>query len=94
MCAIIKTLKIAKEKSMMLIFYIICGCITFAGACVLMQLNRLAIYRRRIIRHFAALPQYSAPSPPFVLSTKQEKKIKQCFLKGIKIQQCIDQLEE
>jgi len=79
---------------MMIIFYIICGCITFAAAGVIMQFNRLAIYRRRIIRHFTTLPQYSTQETPFVLSKTQEKQIKQCFLKGIKIQQCIDQLEE
>jgi len=66
----------------------------FALAGVLMQFNRLAIYRRRIIRHFATLPQYSSQETPFVLSKTQEKKVRQCFLKGIKIQQCIEQLEE
>ena len=37
---------------MMLIFYIICGCLVFALSGLIMQFNRLAIYRRRIIRHF------------------------------------------
>lgn len=72
----------------MLIFYIICGCLIFAVSGAIMQFNRLAIYRRRIIRHLAESHQKS----PFVLSKKQEQQIKQCFLKGTKIQQCIEQL--
>lgn len=72
----------------MLIFYIICGCIVFAISGVIMQYNRLAIYRRRIIRHCSAHSQQT----PFILSTSQEQHIKQCFLKGLPIQQCIEQL--
>ncbi len=72
----------------MLIFYIVCACIIFAGSGVIMQLNRLAIYRRRIIRHFAHINQ----KIPFILSDNQEQQIKQCFLKGISIQNCIDEL--
>jgi len=86
--------EIGKGKAMMFIFYIICACITFAIAGVVMQFNRLALYRRRIIRHFNTMPQHQAPNPPFVLSEKQEKQLKQCFLKGINIQECIEQLEE
>jgi nucleoside permease NupC len=73
---------------MMLIFYIICGCLVFALSGLLMQFNRRAIYRRRIIRHFAA-----QTSPDlFILSQPQEEKINQCFLKRVSIQECIDQL--
>jgi hypothetical protein len=73
----------------MLIFYIICGCFIFAASGVIMQYNRLAIYRRRIIRHFAKSSQQN----PFIFSESQEQKIKQCFLKGLTMQQCIDQLK-
>lgn len=80
----------------MLIFYIICGCLVFAGSGVIMQFNRLAIYRRRIIRHLAesrpSSTQHSNQNSPFILSKKQEQQIKKCFLKGTKIQQCIEQL--
>ncbi|PKG37572.1 hypothetical protein [Psychromonas sp. Urea-02u-13] len=72
----------------MLIFYIICGCFIFAASGVIMQYNRLAIYRRRIIRHFAK----SSQQKPFILSESQEQHIKQCFLKGISIQHCIEQI--
>lgn len=72
----------------MLIFYIICGCIIFALSSVIMQFNRLAIYRQRIIRHFI-----NAGNPlPFILTEQQEQQIKQCFLQGTSIQQCIDNL--
>lgn len=72
----------------MMIFYIICGCLIFALSGIVMQFNRRAIYRRRIIRHFAA---QSAPKL-FTLSKTQEEKIKTCFLQGVSIQKCIDQL--
>lgn len=72
----------------MLIFYIICGVLIFAVSGVIMQVNRLAIYRRRIIRHFASKTQQT----PFILSEYQEQKIKQCFLKGISTQKCLKQL--
>ena len=72
----------------MLIFYIVCGCIIFAISGLILQFNRLAIYRRRIIRHLANSSQVT----PFILSASQEQQIKQCFLKGIPIQQCIEQL--
>lgn len=72
----------------MLIFYIICGCLIFAISGLIFQFNRLAIYRRRILRHFAKNNQ----PKPFVLSANQEQQIKQCFLKGTSVQQCIDQL--
>jgi len=72
----------------MLIFYIICGCLVFALSGLLMQFNRRAIYRRRIIRHFAA---QTSPEV-FILSQSQEEKINQCFLKRVSIQECIDQL--
>lgn len=77
---------------MMLIFYILCGCVIFAGSGVIMQFNRLAIYRRRIIRHFAATPPHNAKPTPFILSETQEQKIKQCFLKGLPIRECIEAL--
>jgi hypothetical protein len=73
---------------MMLIFYIICGCLIFAISGLIFQFNRLAIYRRRIVRHFAKKSQRT----PFTLSEVQEQQIKQCFLKGTSIQQCIDKL--
>lgn len=72
----------------MLFFYIICGCLVFAVSGLIMHFNRLAIYRRRIIRHFSAM----TTKTPFVLSDNQEQQIKQCFLKGTSIQKCIDQL--
>jgi len=37
----------------MLIFYIIFGCLIFALSGLIIQFNRLAIYRRRIIRNLA-----------------------------------------
>ena len=72
----------------MLIFYIICACLIFVISGLIFHFNRLAIYRRRIIRHFSNQVDYS----PFVLSQKQEKQIKQCFLKAMSIQQCIEKL--
>lgn len=76
----------------MLIFYIVCGCIVFALSGMIMHINRRAIYRRRIIRHLAATQQNSPKKIPFVLTAAQEQQIKQCFLKGISIQECIDKL--
>ena len=73
---------------MMLVFYIICGCLLFALSGLLMQFNRRAIYRRRIIRHFAAQTHPEV----FILSQAQEEKINQCFLKRVSIQECIEQL--
>jgi len=75
---------------MMLIFYIICGCLVFALSGLIMQFNRLAIYRRRIIRH---LSTHTEQASPYVLSQAQEKTIKQYFLEGINIQECIKKLE-
>ena len=75
---------------MMLIFYIICGCLVFAVSGLIMQFNRLAIYRRRVIRHLSAQTEQASP---FVLSKTQEKTIKQCFLNGIKLQECIEKIE-
>lgn len=72
----------------MVIFYIICSCLVFALSGLIMQFNRYAIYRRRIIRHFAA--QHTPKL--FTLSKTQEKKIKSCFLQGVSIQECIEQL--
>jgi len=72
----------------MLIFYIVCGVLVFAISGLLFQLNRLAIYRRRIIRHYCALSE----QPPFILSASQEQQIKHCFLQGISIQKCIERL--
>ncbi|MDA7746565.1 hypothetical protein N8878_04455 [Psychromonas sp.] len=77
----------------MLVFYIICGCIVFALSGLLMQLTRIAIYRRRIIRHLSATPPHNSSSKPFVLSVTQEKQIKQCFLKGVSIQECIETIQ-
>ncbi|TEW54145.1 hypothetical protein E2R68_09710 [Psychromonas sp. RZ22] len=74
----------------MLIFYIICGVMVFAISGLIFQYNRLAIYRRRIIRHLATTKQQT----PFVLTQAQEQQIKQCFLKGVSIQQCINQIED
>lgn len=75
---------------MMLIFYIICGCLVFAISGLIMQFNRLAIYRRRIIRHLSGLQTQTST---VVLSKAQEQTIKQCFLKGIKIQECFEKLD-
>lgn len=72
----------------MLIFYILCGCFVFALSGLIMHFNRLAIYRRRIIRHLAEDSEQS----PFVLSEKQEKKIKHCFSIGKPIQKCVEEL--
>lgn len=80
------------KGKMMLIFYIICGCAVFGVSGVIMQFNRLAIYRRRIIRHFAATPAYQAQATPFILSEEQEKQIKQCFLQATPIKECIEML--
>lgn len=71
----------------MLIFYIICGCIIFAISSLIMQFNRLAIYRQRIIRHLAN----NNPQTQLVLSANQEQQIEQCFLQAIPTQQCIHQ---
>lgn len=84
----------------MLIVYIIIGCLIFALTGLIIQFNRLALYRRRIIRHLADSEQtnklhsdqHNSQQNPFVLSKKQEQQIKQCFLKGTKIKQCIEQL--
>lgn len=80
----------------MLIFYIVCGCVVFAISGVIMHINRRASYRRRIIRHFVAIQQNkqqsNAQPPPFVLTEAQEQQIKQCFLKGLSTQECIDKL--
>jgi len=76
----------------MLIFYIVCGCVVFAVSGLIMHINRRAIYRRRIIRHLAATQQNPAKQMPFVLTETQEQQIKQCFLEGISIQECIDKL--
>lgn len=84
----------------MLIFYIIFGCLIFALSGLIIQFNRLAIYRRRIIRNLAdsqqknkqQCDQHNNQQSPFVLSKKQEQQIKQCFLKGTKIKQCIERL--
>ena len=72
----------------MLFLYIICACFVFALSGLIMQFNRLAIYRRRIIRHFSAMSSKTL----FVPSNNQEQQIKQCFLKGTSIQKCIEQL--
>jgi len=85
-----KVTLLIKEKHM-LIFYIICGCLVFFVAGTIMQFNRLAIYRRRIIKHFSTSTTYNKKSP-FILSSHQEQQIKQCFLKGISIVACIKTL--
>ncbi|WP_413699439.1 hypothetical protein ACLKMH_18555 [Psychromonas sp. KJ10-10] len=74
----------------MLFFYIICGCLIFALSGFVFHINRLAIYRRRIIRHFSKQTDYS----PFMLTKGQEAHIKQCFFKGDSVQSCIDTLAE
>ncbi|MEJ6080665.1 hypothetical protein MT391_19355 [Vibrio sp. 1-Bac 57] len=80
----------------MLIFYIICGCLIFAISGFIVQYNRLAIYRRRIIRNLANQSSLTKserpPQTPIILSDHQEQQIKQCFLKGVSIPQCIKQL--
>lgn len=80
----------------MLIFYIICGCFIFAISGFIVQYNRLAIYRRRVIRHLAShrsrVKSERPHQPPIILSEQQEQQIKQCFLKGVSIPQCIEQL--
>lgn len=73
----------------MLIFYIICSCLVFLISTVIFQFNRLAIYRRRIIRHLAKQSQHN----PFILNDQQEQQIKQHFLRGDSIKTCIHQLE-
>ena len=73
----------------MLIFYIICSCLVFVISTVIFQFNRLAIYRRRIIRHFAQHSQHK----PFILSDQQEQQIKQHFLRGDALKVCIHQIE-
>lgn len=72
----------------MLFFYIVTGVLFFAVAGVLMHTNRLATYRRRIIRELAK----DTEQKPFVLSEAQEKKIKQCFLNSVSREDCIKQL--
>ena len=72
----------------MLIFYIICGVLVFAGSGLFMHINRLAIYRRRIIRKLAV----NSKQTPFKLSEPQEQKIKQSFLKGLSVNECIKEL--
>ena len=72
----------------MLIFYIICGVLVFAGSGLFMHINRLAIYRRRVIRQLSA----DSKQTPFILSEAQEQKIKQCFLKGLSTDECYAQL--
>lgn len=66
----------------MLFFYIICACLIFAVSGLIFHFNRLAIYRRRIIRHFSNQVGYS----PFILTKQQEAYIKQSFLKQESIQ--------
>ncbi|MDN2664803.1 hypothetical protein [Psychromonas sp. 14N.309.X.WAT.B.A12] len=72
----------------MLIFYIVCGVVVFALSSFLFHRNRLAIYRRRIIRDISESSQKS----PFMLSTQQEQKIKQCFLNGVTREECVNLL--
>ena len=73
----------------MLIFYVICGFLIFVLSGLIMHFNRLAIYRRRIIRHFQTKQNVT-----FILSKEQEKTIKQCFLEGLKTEACIERLDE
>jgi hypothetical protein len=74
----------------MLFFYVICGCLIFVASGLIMHFNRLAIYRRRIIRHFSNQVDYT----PFILLKHQEVTIKQCFTNGKSIQHCIDILAD
>lgn len=69
----------------MLIFYIICGVVVFALSSFLFHRNRVAIYRRRIIRDLGSRSQQK----PFILTTQQEKKIKQCFFNGVAQDECV-----
>lgn len=73
----------------MLIFYIVCGCLVFFISALVLQFNRLAIYRRRIIVHFSKQAQHK----PFILNDQQEQQIKQHFLRGDSIQICINKLK-
>jgi len=72
----------------MLIFYIICGVVVFALSSFLFYRNRLAIYRRRIIRDISE----STQQKPIILSNPQEQKIKQCFLNGVTREDCVNLL--
>jgi hypothetical protein len=74
----------------MLIFYIICGATVFALSSYLFHRNRLAIYRRRIIRHLSD----NTKQKPYHLSAEQESKIKQNFLNGLSYQACITELKK
>ena len=74
----------------MLIFYIICGVVVFALSSFLFYRNRLALYRRRIIRQLSD----ESEQQPFRLSAMQESKIKQYFLDGLKYKECIKELEK
>ena len=75
----------------MLLFYILAGCAVFIIAGSIMHFNRLAIYRRRIIRHYSQQPDQASP---FILSDVQEKTIKQSFQTGLSLQQCIEKLDQ
>jgi len=72
----------------MLIFYIICGVVVFGLSSFLFHRNRLAIYRRRIIRDLSE----SSQQKPYVLTTPQEQKIKQCLLNGVTREECVSLL--
>jgi len=72
----------------MLIFYIVCGVIVFGLSSFLFHRNRLAVYRRRIIRDISESKQQN----PVILSTPQEQKIKQCFLNEVTREECVSLL--
>jgi hypothetical protein len=74
----------------MLIFYIICGVVVFALSSFLYYRNRLALYRRRVIRQLSN----KSEQQPFRLSATQESTIKQCFLSGFSYENCIKELDQ
>lgn len=72
----------------MLIFYIIVGCLVIAIGSLILQFNRLALYRRRIIAHL------SEPNQPYKLTEQQERLIKHCFSNGDSLQLCIKRIKQ
>jgi len=72
----------------MIIFYIVCGLFVFVSSGLFMHMNRLATYRRRVVRYLAS----NRKQTPFILSETQEQKIKECFSRGFNIDECFEQL--
>jgi len=82
---------INQEGYIMLLFYVLASCVVFIIAGSIMHVNRLAIYRRRIIHHYS---QKTEQATAFILSDEQENTIKKCFKRGFSTQQCIEKLEQ